>query len=391
MQVEETVASDVIDSLLSVLKDVPPRKQLIIVGAFIETLRLVTVDVPPEKQANVQIAAIKAFADLSKLPIAAANFSVLRAIKDKKFDHLFAALPEENNLDVWPQLQMTAVKIFMNVLQLEPESATVELLESLLEDEVENFCKPQPTDKGVARKEKFEVNQPSTVLRAFTPKPFVYVDKDPRLTLVQYKGEMPGGGLGPILWGMCYVDEEAAVAHVLLETGEYVTIPAHSLCLASVTTNADVPPYLLACAHLFMPLLLSKFNKLVETADAFHSLQARFGEFTVPVYFHQADPQNVFSLTGVIESAKWQFGGTAPFGAAAKFLVSGLASSGTYIMVVAESAGVRPYVYANLVSKVGDKEEIVMRIDRPREFSALGVYLFPMRDYVVALVVPPEL
>lgn len=391
MQVEETSASDTVDSLLSTLKDVDPRKQLVIVGALIETLRLLVADVPTEKRADVSIAAINAFAELSKLPVPAANFSLLRAVKDKKFDHLFAALPEETNLDIWPRLQMNAVKIFLNVLQLEPEAATPELVGALLEEEVANFCKPQPTEEATLAPAKFEINQPSTVLRAFKPKPFVYKDEDPRLMLVQYKGEMPGGGLGPSLWGMCYTDEAAGVSHVLLETGEYVTTPAHSFLLAGVTTPADVPPYLLACSYLFMPLLLTKCNKLVDTAEAFQQLQARFGEFITPLYFHQADPQNVFSLTGVIESAKWQFGGTAPVGATAKFLVPELASSSAYVMVVAESAGIRPYVYANLVSKVHGKDKILMRIDRPREFSALGVYLFPMRDHSVALVIPPAL
>jgi hypothetical protein len=391
VQVEETSASDTVDSLLAVLKDVEPRKQLVIVGALIETLRLLVADVPAEKRADVNIAAINAFAELSKLPVPSANFSLLRSVKDKQFDHLFAALPEETNLDIWPRLQMNAVKIFLNVLQLEPEAATPELVGALLEEEVANFCKPQPTEEATLPTAKFEINQPSTVLRAFKPKPFVYKDEDPRLMLVQYKSEMPGGGLGPSLWGMCYTDDEAGVSHVLLETGEYVTTPAHSLLLAGVTTPADVPPYLLACAYLFMPLLLTKCNKLVDTAEAFQQLQARFGEFMTPLYFHQADPQTVFSLTGVIESAKWQFGGTAPVGATAKFLVPELASSGTYVMVVAESAGIRPYVYANLVQKVAGKDKILMRIDRPREFSALGVYLFPMRDHSVALVIPPTL
>lgn len=393
MQVEETSASDTVDSLLTVLNDVPPDKQLVIVGAIVETLRLLTADVPAAKRQRAKSAAVSALSELSKLPIDQTNFSVLRTVKDKKFDRLFALLPEENNLDIWPRLQMNAVKIFLNVLQLEPASATPDLLAALLEEEVVNFCKPQPTEQAPSLTAKFEINQPSTVLRAFKPKPFVYSDEDPRLMLVQYKGEMAGGGLGPSLWGMCYTDEEVGVAHVLLETGEYVTTPAHSLLLASVTTPADVPPYLLACAYLFMPLLLTKHNKMADTAAAFQKLQSRFGEFITPLYFHQAEPQNVSSLTGVIEAAKWQFGGTAPFGATAKFLVPELASSGTYVMVVAESAGVRPYVYANLITKptAWEKEKIAMRIDRPREFSALGVYLFPMHDYSVALVIPPTL
>lgn len=390
MQTEETSAADNIDVLLSVLADVPDDKKLTIVGAIVETLRLVAAAVPTAKRAAAVSAAIKTFSDLGQLPIEQANFSLLRTVKAAKFESLFGQLPNDSAA-LRGRISLNVLKIFMNVLQLEPSAATPELIEELLTEEVANFCKPQLTVKPETQITKFEVNQPSTVLRVFKPTTFTYSENDPRLMLVQYKGEMPGGGLGPSLWGICYTDEVAGVAHVILETGEYITAPAHSLTLAAVTTPADVPPYLLACANLFMPLLLSKFDKLADTASAFNDLRARFGAFMLPLYFHQVDAHNVSSLTGVIESAKWQFGGTAPFGATAKFLIPELASGGTYVMVVAESAAVRPYIYANLVSKSGNTEKIEMRIDRPREFSALGVYLFPMKDYAVALVVPPAL
>lgn len=391
MQVDETTAADHIDNLISALPGAPKDRQLTIVGAVIETLRLIATAVPPEKRNAAMSAARKTFEALSALPVESANFSVLRTVKSPDFNALFAAFGPEDDREIRARIRLNAVKIFMNVLQLDADAATPETLAAVLEEEAANFRKPQPTDEVEQKQKTLAVNQPSTVLRVFKPKPFVFNPQDPTLSLVQYKGELPGGGLGPSLWGFCFTDEENGVAHVLLETGEYVTTPAHSLLLAGVTTPSDVPPYLLACAHLFMPLLLSKFNKLSETAEAFHALQARFGEFTKPLYFHQVEPQNVSSLSGVIESAKWQFGGTAPVGATAKFLVPELASCGTYVMVVAESAAVRPYVIANLISKIDGKTDILMRIDRPREFSPLGVYLFPMPEYAVALVVPPSL
>lgn len=391
MQTEETTASDTIDALIAVLQDASKNQQLIIVGAVIETLRLVAAAVPADKKTAAMQATIKTLTALSALPIESANFSLLRAVKSPKYDSLFARFGEHDDREVRARSGLNAIKIFMNVLELDPSAATPELVETLLTEEAANFPEPQPAVAVEAPTTKFELNQPSTVLRVFKPKPFVYSDNDPQLVLVHYKGELPGGGLGPSLWGVCYNDEDMNTAHVLLETGEYVTTPMHSLLLASATTPSDVPPYLMACAYLFVPLLLSKFNKLADTAEAFKQLQARFGEFTAPLYFHQIEAQNVSSLTGVIESAKWQFGGTAPFGATAKFFIPELASSGGYAMVVAESAAVRPYVYANLVAKSGGSEKILMRIDRPREFSALGVYLFPMKDHAVALVVPPTI
>lgn len=385
MQTDDVSAADSIDDLVGALKGAPVDRQLTIVGAVIETLRLIVTAVPASKRNAAVSAALNAFSALGTLPIEKADFSLLRTVKSEKFNHLMAHLGPEDEREIRARVRLNVVKIFMNVLQLEPEAATQELVAELLKDEAANFPKPQT---AVAR---FEINQPATVLRTFKPKPFVYVDADPRLMLVQYKGEMPGGGLGPSLWGVSYTDEESDTSHVILETGEYITVPSGSLTLAGVTTPSDVPAYLLACAHLFMPLVLLKYNKLSDTAEAFHKLQARFGEFTKPLYFHQAPAHNVSSLTGVIESAKWQFGGTAPVGATANFLVPELASDGTYVMVVAESAAIRPYVYANLVAKVAGKDTILMRIDRPREFSALGVYLFPMQDYAVALIVHPQI
>lgn len=411
MQTQEKSAADHIDALLAVLKGAAPDKQLTIVGAIIETLRLVAEAVPVNKRKSALAAALATANALSSTPIDKVKFSLLRAVKSEDlsqhFDCWFEAgqqdLPENRAI-----VRLSAIKLFMNVLEIEPDAASVDLLSELLKEEAENFFKPQsvvpvapvvpvvpppPVAKAVVTPHvpRFEINQPNTVLRTFKPAPFVFDERKPQLHIVDYKGELPGGGLGPSMWGVCYTDEESGSSHVLLETGEYIVVPSHSLTLCQAGSYADVPPYLLACAHLFMPLLLCRLDKMSDTPASVTSMQARFGEFTKPLYFHQAMAQNVFSLTGVIESAKWQFSGTAPVGASAKFPVPELASIGAYVMVVAESAAVRPYVYANLITKddAWEKEKIVMRLDRPREFSALGVYLFPLADSAVALVVPP--
>lgn len=391
MQTKEKSAADHIDSLLEVLKDTAPEKRLTIVGAIVETLRLVAEAVPPHKRKSALAAALTTANALSSTPVDKIGFSLLRAVKSEDLEAHFKCwfkagqqdLPENRAL-----VRLNALKLFMNVLEIEPDVANVDLLSDLLKEEAENFFKPQPKATATVTS-RFEINQPNTVLRTFKPAPFVFDERQPQLHIVDYRGELPGGGLGPSMFGVCYTDEESGASHVLLETGEYLVVPSHSLTLAQAGAYADVPPYLMACAHLFMPLLLCHLNKMSDTATSVTAMQTRFGEFTVPLYFHQATAQNVFSLTGVIESAKWQFSGTAPVGASAKFPVPELASTGASVIVVAESAAVRPYVYANLTTKADGAEKVVMRLDRPREFSALGVYLFPLADSAVALVIPP--
>lgn len=384
MQTQETSAADEIAGLLNVLAPADPDMQVTIVGAILETLRLLVIAVPGKREETLDCA-FKLFVYLRQLPIEAANFSLLRTVKEKLLEKELAAMSNDSPA-MRAHARLSALNIFMSLLEIEPTAATQEVLKSLVLEEAENFNVPQP----VVTSRRVELNQPATVLRVFKPAAYTHSEEEPRLLLVQYKGELPGGGMGPNMWGLSYNDDALGISHVVLETGEYLPIPSHALTLAGVTTRADVPPYLLACAQLFMPLLLSKFGKISDTRSAVEKFQARFGVFTSPVYFHQTEARSVASLTDVIEAAKWQFSGTAPVGAAAEFPVSELADSRTRITVVAESAAIRPYIYANLTTTTAGRENVVMRLDRPREFSALGVYLFPLSEAAVALIVPPE-
>jgi hypothetical protein len=55
------------------------------------------------------------------------------------------------------------------------------------------------------------------------------------------------------------------------------------------------------------------------------------------------------------------------------------------VVVVAQQATIRPYIAATLVQ--ADTNDILLRLDTPREFSSKGVYLFPVADKSTGLVV----
>jgi len=55
------------------------------------------------------------------------------------------------------------------------------------------------------------------------------------------------------------------------------------------------------------------------------------------------------------------------------------------IIVTAQQAAVRPYVSATLVDS--SSGTIYMRLDVPREFSASGIYFFPLENKSAALIV----
>jgi hypothetical protein len=55
------------------------------------------------------------------------------------------------------------------------------------------------------------------------------------------------------------------------------------------------------------------------------------------------------------------------------------------VVVTAQQSSIRPYITATLVKPSDGK--ILMRLDTPREFTARGVYLFPLNGQSTVLLV----
>lgn len=311
-----------------------------------------------------------AIADLSQLPWGSVNFPVSNTLLSQTYSDIFT----ENNVrdDDKNRVLLESALAFLDLLREQPEYAKESILRSLVADSAVTQTTPALPP---------ELNYRANILKIFDPNNVAAIDLEP-LHVVVYRGELLGGGFGPELWGLAYIKEDKA--HVILETGEYVVVPSASLALAATKDydTSELPPYLLACAKILVPSL---FGPLM--ADDLNSNQVleklgkNFGNFSVLPAFEFVAAEKLAECENVIDNARWASNDTRVDGALKSFDLAG----NLQIMVTAQQAAIRPYITATLIDKVTGK--ILMRLDTPREFSARGIYLFPLREKSSALVV----
>jgi hypothetical protein len=322
----------------------------------------------------LQQAVAETLATLPALALSQIQFPIMSTLLSQTYTNILAELgitDEDNKC----RALLEALLAFLMLAQTNPEYATENTLRRIVEG-----TKP-PVKKAVQYP---ELNYRANILKIFNPGAVTAVDLEP-LQIVVYKGELLGGGFGPELWGLAYLKDEEA--HVLLETGEYVKVPEASLSLAITKDYAtsELPPYLLACAKLFVPIMFSHMYEHDLTPELQHMLEKldkNFGSFVLAPALEAVPVSAIATCENVIDSARWRVDDSKSGGAVKTFSV---AKTCTQIVVTAQQAAVRPYITATLLQ--ADTGMILMRLDTPREFSARGVYLFPLAEKSAGLIV----
>lgn len=308
---------------------------------------------------------------LAVLPWAQINFPVANVLLSQTYADIFA---EHNVKDSdRPQLLLESLFTFLNVIETNPELATEQVLRQIIESDA--FTRTTAATP-------VELNYRANVLKIFAPANVTAVDLEP-LQIVVYRGELIGGGFGPELWGLAYIHSDG-VARVLLETGELVQLPEQTLCLATTKdySSAEVPPYLLACARLFFPALLSQLKVSGATIT---KLEKNFGAFTQELAAILAiDPAELSSCESVLDRARWSSDHADSSGAVKTI---NIADCGLQVVINAQQAAVRPYITSMLVN--ANTGLVLMRLDTPREFSAYGIYLYPVGPASCAVISYP--
>lgn len=323
-------------------------------------------------------AAVSTVQSLAKLKLDQLSFPVLDTLLSNKYAAILEAhsIPEASK----HKILLESLFTFLTIVEPQPASAT----EATLQNIVTMTAEQQPVTKPVPYP---AVNYRTVLRQIFNPGKVAAVDLEP-LSIIVYRGELLGGGFGPELWGLAYTKD--STAHVLLETGEYISIPANSLTLASTKDYGthELPPYLLACAKLFIPLMLGNlygYNMPPELQQATERLDKHFGSFTPPLqslHFTVVPAEELASCENVIDSARWRTEDKQKGGAIKTLSIP---NSRLQIIVSAQQAAIRPYVVATLAQS--DTNEILLRLDTPREFTTKGIYLFPAGDKTTGLVV----
>jgi len=323
---------------------------------------------------ELQQAVANAVASMPATHLNAIQFPVMSTVLSQTYSNILAELGILNEDDKCRAL-LEALLAFLMLTQTNPEYATEHTLRRIVAG-----SKP-PVTKAVPYP---ELNYRANILKIFTPGVVTAIDLEP-LQIIVYKGELLGGGFGPELWGLAYIKD--AEAHVLLETGEYIMVPEASLSLAVTKDYAtnELPPYLMACAKLFIPIMFSTIYAHDLTPDlqqALERLDKNFGSFTVAPTLEAVPISAVSVCENIIDNARWRVEDLKSGGAVKTFSV---AKSRTQIAVTAQQAAVRPCITAALLQ--ADTGAILMRLDTPREFSARGIYLFPLAEKSAGLIV----
>jgi hypothetical protein len=206
-------------------------------------------------------------------------------------------------------------------------------------------------------------------------------------SLVSFRDKLPSGELGPAYRGISF-DNGTNTHYIFLETGEFIRVTPRSSSAVTGTNTvedyASICPALLAyvsiaAQHLEIAAVISaEQRKHIER-------QGYLGTFTQRCHHAIATQDMVASLERVIDDAKEGSrisvtGATGPRGASVQFIVPGT----EYVVSLdASVSATGPYIVATLLYD----GRVVMRLERPRQFSARGVYLFPLTDCAVSLTV----
>jgi hypothetical protein len=231
-----------------------------------------------------------------------------------------------------------------------------------------------------------EVYNERMLARVFKPAAFGFTDTfaaELEASLVVFRDALPNGDMGPSLRGIAF-DNGTNTWHIILESGEFVTRAKDDESVRVTNTAedyAEVCPALLAfCGAAAKDL---KILAVLNDAKAAALTAAATVAFSRQLMLVSAQRSAVASLETVIDAATEAAnlgvtGATGPHGASVRIAVPG-----TEFVVVLDAltAVTGSYVVARLMYD----DNVVMRLEYPRQFSARGVYLFPLPQCAVVL------
>lgn len=285
--------------------------------------------------------------------------------------------------DKIPGILLSALALFIDLVDgggLDPKESSEQVLYALIAELAERAQPPVPVVTAP------EIYQSRMISRVFQPKPMTdKLGHELGMAPVLYRTDFGDGKLGPDIRGLSF-DNGTPSLTVLLETGEYTTVPKNSFTMATTATPEDyasIPPALLA-----MTIVCSKdleLLKAITPAQCARINDGCLGAFTKPVQSVFAEARDVIPIVHLIDSARsaismgtgWP---TGPTGAVIRFPVQGTNQS---VVLDARVAKTGPYVLSRLVTEPDDT--VLMRHETPRLNSPYGVYLFPQNDSLVAL------
>ena len=313
---------------------------------------------------------------------APATFSITQTLlsRGKRVAEQYGAKPEQID-----DILLAALDAFVEFLAggiVDSDVPAEDLLDALIAEITESRRNTQPA--VVSEPAASEIYNERMLSRVFKPAPFT----DKLATTLEagcvvFRDKLSNGAMGPSLRGLAF-ENGTATWHILLETGEFVKRSKGDESVVGTNSAEDyasISPALLAYASVVARQLeiYAVLDKNQYEVIASNGL----GEFTVPHIPVLATKEMLVSLEKVIDAEREATsmgitGATGPVGASIRFPVP---TTEFTIVIDAVPSVYGPYV----VAKLTHGEKVLMRLEHPRQFSARGVYLFPLPGCLISL------
>lgn len=291
----------------------------------------------------------------------------------------YNAKPENVN-----DILMEALALFSDIVEnVDADHEAEAIFNAVIAEVTEASNAPPPAPKAV---QPAEIFTESMLARIF--KPAVFTDKLAEqigATPVVFRGllrDIPG----PSLRGLAF-DNGMNVWHVILESGEFVRCDKSDEAVTIATAAhayASMPISLLAYTSL--AVLQLEWLGIVNESQAATIRANGLGKLVERVNIEFVAKENAVLLENVIDIKResLSLGATGAVGASVRYAVPG--DTDREVVIDAKPSSSGPYAVARLVEKQTDgSETVLMRLDYPRQFSARGVYVFPVANRPVSL------
>lgn len=340
MTSNKDLVSEQISKLVKSIHTDNSHKKLMPIAAAIELLRILQ---QVDRKAVAELAGF--YARVSDVPWEKLQFSFTKAVTQNRDMLMEKYAQESRDLREVTPVMLKAVAVFSDILFENPDEATIGVFDAVVSEVSDTYtpasdAKPAPPVFHAGMIEKiFKQTPPTDELMAST-----------KMRHVLFTGQH-----GVRCTGLLHENTESN--WIILDTGE--VLYDIDVSRTEPEDSAKVSP-LLACYFSHFMAWLTLGSLTVETDFMSVTLQ------TLVDVFDMAREAARIGATGA----------TGPVGATVRFPLRDMD-----IVFEASADTNGPYATAKLVK--GDT--VLMRLDRPRENTPLGVYMFPLADRVIVV------
>lgn len=345
MTPNKDLVSDHVRTLIKSIHTDDLQKKVFVIAAAVELLRRVKL-----LDKNGIAALVNFYSKVDDVAWEKIQFSFTQAVSGRAKEVISQYAHESLDADKIMLILLKAISVFTDILAESPDEASQEVFDAVVAELADNHLTALAEPEG---KPAPPVFHPGMLDKIFKPVPVT----DEVLAAAKMRHVLFTGHHGVRSPGLLF--EVAETNWIILETGEVL----HDIDLSRTAPELSekVSP-LLAC---YFNLYLGWFA---------------LGDLTVDADILNVNLQTLVDVFDMAHEAAriGATGATGPVGATVRFPLRDMD-----IVFEASADTNGPYATAKLVNSADGT--VLMRLDRPRENTPMGVYLFPFADRVIVV------